>query len=257
MPDDARDYIDDLRDSADVDAQVMERLKDAGPSQGYDGTRSVRADLDGEGQLTGIRVDPNWQRSLRDDELATAVLEAYQQAVMQRLEAWGTAVEQAEAEPPRPRPRAAMTDTVAGRIFERLEGTGANIDDTRTLNRLLDMLDELDGVMEQASADADALSATKVTGRSAAGHVTATVSGGGELTGLEFDRRWLPRAHAANIGRETMDALNQARRRLAERLAERQPFAKLNALAALADNPTALIEYLGLDDGPPYSGAFR
>jgi hypothetical protein len=54
-----------------------------------------------------------------------------------------------------------------------------------------------------------------------------------------------------------MDALNQARHRLAERLAERQPLAKLNALAALAENPTALIEYLGLDDGPPYPGAFR
>jgi DNA-binding protein YbaB len=257
MPDDARDHIDDLRDRADVDAQVMEQLKNTGPSQGYDDTRSVRADLDAEGQLTGVQVNADWHRSLRDTELASAVLSAYQQAVMQRLEVWGEAAERAAADPPRPRPRPGMSDTVAGRLFERLEGTQVAIDDTRTLNRLLDMLDELDGAMQEAGADADAMSATKVSGRSSAGHATATVSGAGELVGLEFDQRWLGRAHAFNIGREAMDALQQARRRLAERTAERPPFARLNALASLAENPSALVEFLGIDDSPPFPGSFR
>lgn len=259
MPDDARDHIDDLRERADVDAQVVEQLKDTGPSQGFDGTRSVRVDLDAEGRLTGVRIDPDWHRSVRDTELASAVLGAYQQAVTRRLEAWGEAVERAEADPPRPRPRPGMSGTVPGQLFDRLGN--ATIDDTRTLNRLLDMLDELDGAMREADADADAMSATQVSGRSGQGHVTATVSGAGEPVGLEYDVRWLSHAHAANIGRETLDALQQARRRLAERTAERPPFARLNALASLAGDPSGLVEYLGLDDSPPhpgpYPGSFR
>lgn len=254
MPDDSRDYIDDIRDLADVDAQVMERLKNTGPSQGFDDTRAVRVDLDAEGQLTGVRVDADWQRSLRDAELAPAVLGAYQQAVMQRLEAWGEAARSAEADPPRPRPRPGMSETVAGRLYERLETRGATVDDTRTLNGLLDMLDELDGAMRQADDDADAMSRTQVSGRSGSGHVTATVSGTGDLVGLEFDQRWIGRAHPANISRETMDALREARRRLAERTAERPPFARLTALASLAEDPVALAEYLGLDSFPTTPG---
>jgi DNA-binding protein YbaB len=119
MPDDARDHIDDIRDSVDVDAQVMEQLKNAGPSEGFDDTRSVRVDLDGEGQLTGIQVDPDWHRSIQDTELASAVLEAYQQAVTQRLELWGETVERAEGDPPSPRPRPPMSETTAGRMLER------------------------------------------------------------------------------------------------------------------------------------------
>lgn len=259
MPDDSRDRIDDLRDSVDVDAQIADQLKNPGPSQGFDDTRAVRVDLDAEGQLTGVKVDAGWQRSLRDGELAPAVLSAYQQAVTRRLEAWGQAAEQST---PRPRPRPGMHETVIGRVQERLEARGVTIDDTRTLNRLLDMLDELDTAIQQAEADADAMAATKVSARSGSGHVTATVSGAGNLVGLEFDQRWVGRAHAFNISRETMDALGEARRRLAQRTAESAPFARLNALTALARDPSALIEHLGLDDSPPapgqpYPGSFR
>jgi hypothetical protein len=111
--------------------------------------------------------------------------------------------------------------------------------------------------MQQANADADAMAATQVSGRSSSGHATATVSGSGDPVGLEFDAAWLGRAHAFNIGREAMDALQAARRRLAERTAESPPFAKLAALASLAENPSALIEYLGLDDSPPSHGYGR
>ncbi|WP_314175802.1 YbaB/EbfC family nucleoid-associated protein [Streptomyces winkii] len=257
MPDDARDHIDDIRDRADVDAQVLEQLKNAGPSQGSDDTGSVTVDLDTEGKLAGIRVDPDWHRSLRDTELGSAVLSAYQQAVTQRLEAWGQAVERAEADPPRPRPRPGMSETVAGQLFERFEQAGATIDDTRALNRLLDMLDELDGAMEEAGAEADAMSGTEVTGRSSSGHVTATVSGAGDPVGLDFDTRWLGRAHAFNIGREAAEALEEARRRLAQRTEESPPFARLTTLAALAENPSDLVTYLGLNDSPPFPGPAR
>lgn len=257
MPDDARDYIDDLRDSVDVDAQVMEQLKNTGPSQGFDSTRSVRVDLDPEGELVGIQVDPGWNRSVRDSELASAVLEAYQQAVTQRLEAMGEAAERAEANPPRPRPRAGLSETLPGQLLERAEQSQTPVDDTRTMNRLLDVLDELDSAMAESDADLDAVAATEVTARSGSGHVTATVSGAGQPVGLEFDLRWLGHAHAFNIGRESMDALEQARRRLAERTAERPPFARLNALASLADDPAALAEYLGLGDSPHSSGSGR
>ncbi|OEV12493.1 DNA-binding protein YbaB [Streptomyces sp. Amel2xB2] len=251
MPDDARDRIDDFRDSADVDAQILEQLKNAGPSEGLDNTGSVKVDLDTEGKLAGIRVDPDWNRSLRGTELSSAVLEAYQQAATKRLEGWGEQIERAEADPPRPRPRPGMSDTVAGQLFERFEQTGATIDDTRAMNKLLDMLDELEGAMDQASADADSMATTEVTGRSSSGHVTATVSGTGDPVGLDFDTRWLERAHAFNIGREATEALEQARRRLAERTEESPPFARLSALAALAENPSDLADYLGIENTPP------
>lgn len=262
MPDDSRDRMDDLRDSVDVDAQVAEQLKNTGPTQGFDDTRAVRVDLDGEGQLTGVKVDAGWQRLLRDNQLAPAVLSAYQHAVTGRLEAWGQAAEQAGAGGLRPRPRPGMHETVIGRVQERLAARGVTIDDTHTLNRLLDMLDELDVAMQQAEADADAMAATKVSARSGSGHVTATVSGAGNLVGLEFDQRWVGRAHGFNISRETLDALGEARRRLAQRTAESAPFARLNALSALSRDPVALIEYLGLDDSPPapeppLPGSFR
>ncbi|MFC7308146.1 hypothetical protein ACFQVC_28465 [Streptomyces monticola] len=253
MPDDARDRIDDIRDSADVDAQIFEQMKNSGPSQGLDDTGTVKVDLDEEGKLAGIRVDPNWRRSLRDTELASAVLGAYQQAVTQRLEAWGEAMERAEAEPPRPRPRPAMSETVAGQLYERF-GQSGTVDDTRALNRLLDMLDELDGAMQEANAEADSMATSQITGRSTSGHVTATVSGAGDPIGLDFDLHWLGRAHDFNIGREAMEALDQARRRLAEQTEESPPFARLATLATLAENPSDLAQYLGLQDAPPSYG---
>ncbi|NBE52156.1 YbaB/EbfC family nucleoid-associated protein [Streptomyces boluensis] len=253
MPDDARDRIDDIRDSADVDAQIFEQLKNSGPSEGLDDTGSVKVDLDGEGKLTGIRVDPNWRRSLRDTELASAVLGAYQQAVTQRLEGWGEVVERAEADPPRPRARPGMSESVAGQLYERF-GQAGTVDDARALNRLLDMLDELEGAMREANADADSIATSQITGRSTSGHVTATVSGSGDPVGLDFDSHWLGRAHDFNIGREAMEALDAARRRLAEMNEESPPFARLATLATLAESPSELAAYLGFEDAPPSSG---
>lgn len=253
MTDEARDRIDDIRDSADVDAQVFEQLKDAGPSQGSDGTGSVTVDLDTEGKLAGISVDPDWKRSLRDTELAPAVLEAYQEAVTKRLEKWGETIERAEADPPRPRPRPGMSETVAGQLLERLQQSGASVDDERAMHKLMDMLDEVEGALQEADSDAAAMAGTEVSARSGSGHVTATVSGSGDPVRLEFDLRWLERAHAFNIGRESQDALEQARRRLAEQAENNPPFERLSALAALAENPADLIAYLGIDESRPGS----
>jgi len=73
------------------------------------------------------------------------------------------------------------------------------------------------------------------TGRSPAGHLTATASGSGELQAIDIDQAWVRRgAHPANVGREIGQAVLAAGERVQrEGLSAALKASKLAQLARL------------------------
>jgi DNA-binding protein YbaB len=90
---------------------------------------------------------------------------------------------------------------------------------------------------------------TRHTGRSADRHVTVTITGGGEVTGVRYDRRWLRDAHEINIGRQTLSAFAaayaSAARSGVDRLIADSP---LGAVARSGQDPFGLARRLRLRD---------
>jgi DNA-binding protein YbaB len=87
------------------------------------------------------------------------------------------------------------------------------------------------------------------TGRSTDRHVTVTVTGGGEVTGVRYDRGWLRDAHEINIGRQTMSAFTAAYESAArcgvDRLIADSP---LGGVQRMAQDPFGLARRLRLRD---------
>jgi hypothetical protein len=115
------------------------------------------------------------------------------------------------------------------------------------MERLLDVLTQLDQALDEALDDADRRAGEQHTGRSSSRHVVATVSGGGDLVGLEYDEQWLADAHSFNVGRETTEAVADAVRAFAEAGDRSSATSPMASLLRFADDPASFAEHLGLD----------
>lgn len=243
MSENAVEQIAELREELDVDAQRFERARDRmGAVSANDATGAVTVRTDTNGLVESVSVEGGWRDRLGADWLAEAVMEAYGNTMAIRSQAW--AEEFAEETPLRPRPAPALHTTTAGQLRERIEQLGTQPDAFALMERLLALLEDIDGRFDDSLARTDRLAAQEYVGRSSSRHVRARVAVSGMLMGVEYDDRWLPTAHAFNIGRETLEAIHDALRDLAEaQSADQDPLAEL---ARLADDPDALAEFLGL-----------
>lgn len=84
-------------------------------------------------------------------------------------------------------------------------------------------------------------------GRSASGHAKATVTGNGTVMDLSFDTSWLESAHPNNVGREAVQAIQDAYQHASgqdvESIVARSP---LGPMQRLSQDPTAMARALGL-----------
>lgn len=215
-----RDTIAELREDLDRQVQRYERAAArTTPGAGSDTSGCVTVVLDESGGVRSITVDATWHGELGADRLPGAVLEAYAAAGAERVRGWGAAavevaVEVADEAPPALRPAPPMYTGLAGRLAE-VEGSRATLpsNDAMTAS-LLEMVRDIRTGMHEAFDVVEARIVAEHTGRSAAGHVQASVSGVGALLSLTFDDRWLPVAHAFNVGREATEAIHDALRRV-------------------------------------------
>lgn len=240
-----RERIDALREDLDVESQRYERAAERlAPAQASDEHRMVEVRLDVDGALEWVRVHERWRDHHEAATLGAAVMEAYGSAAGERARAWSEASIDDTQSSTRARPAArtlAMTDELAA----ALQARGNSLDPT-VLTALGEILDDLDRGFDQAMADVEDRLTSPTVGRSSSGHVTAQAVGDGQLVAVEMDERWLGSAHSFNIGRETTEAVVDARRRIAERSAASLRDSGLIRLQALAADPQAMVRHLGL-----------
>jgi DNA-binding protein YbaB len=232
----AREEADVLTQQLERTHQLMERV------EGADESGEVRVLLDRDGSFESVRIGFAWRQKFGPERLSPLIVEAIGAAKTARLEAWAHAFGEVDDEPaPRARP-SADGDPIVTAMRELTENPQNAPEATfQAANTVLtDLIDGLDEANRLLDAHAD----STFKGRSSSGHVTVTVSGGGELQSVDFDRRWIERAHDANVSREATEAILRAGKEAREQgLSAILQTTKIAQIARLATDPAAARTY--------------
>ena len=219
----------------------------AAGARGSDSTAAVTVTLDHDGQVTAVHVAAGWRSRLGVDGLAGAVREAVHAAGVARMTAWGEAYAGGPAGAPTAEP--AIRDGFAEQLRGAASARMSSADGRAAVLELLAMAEAVERGIDEVSTRLQSAIDTRHTGRSADGHVTVTITGGGEVTGVHYDRRWLRDAHEINIGRQTRSAFAaayvSAARAGVDRLIADSP---LGAVARAGQDPFGLARRLRLRD---------
>ena len=203
----------ELREASDVLLQQTTAAEQRlGPVDAQDSSGQVRVRLDAKGRLEAVQVGFTWDQTLGVDALPAAVLEALAQAKAARFEQYGNSLTEVLDEPePRARPTATESP-VLRRFQERLAGRA---DDPAAAAELVtELLHDADVALAEANQLLDEHAGKQFTARSAAGHVSASATGNGDIQSVEIDQAWVRGgAHPANVGREIAQAVQAAAER--------------------------------------------
>lgn len=232
----AREEADVLNQQLERTQQLMQRV------EGTDESGQVRAMLDRDGGFESVRIGFAWRQQFGSERLSPAIVEAVVAAKTARLEAWTNAFGEVEDVPARRARPSADGDPVveAMRALTQSSQNSAEAAFRAADNVLSDLVEGLDEANSLLDAHAD----STFKGRSSSGHVTATVSGGGDLKTVDFDRRWIGRAHDANLSRETTGAILRAVKAAREQgLTALLQTTKIAQIARLATDPEAARNY--------------
>ncbi len=245
------DRLFDTRDEIDRAAQVFGAASRSAAT-GYDGkdefgTATVR--LTPEGHLQDVRISMDWRTRVGADGLAAAVQAAITTAGVRRLEEWGHGMDVSmSGPPPSLSPAPALYETMAGRLEDRVRSAKTPREVAAVEQALVEVMDELIRDVDELTEQVDTALTSSVRGESShEKHAVAEMSLTGEVVALEYDERWLARAHPANIGRETLAAVDAARRALAGRsITDVIAQSRLQQLQVLLNDPDAVAQRLGL-----------
>lgn len=245
------DRLYDVRDEVDRAAQAFGAAARPRREQ-YEGSNesgAVTVRVSADGVLTDVRVAMGWRDRVGATGLPSAVLAAVVAAVHGRLEDWGAGLEEVRTGPaPRVRPAPGLYDTLAGRLEDHVRAARTPTEVAAVQAALVDVMDELVRSVEEVTADVDAALTATVSGVSGKErHVVAELGLASDLVALAYDDGWLERAHPANIGRETVAAVDDARRALAGRsVSDVVARSRLARMTAMFDDPDAVSRRLGL-----------
>jgi hypothetical protein len=202
----------ELRDSFSRDAEMYADAA-AGPlpESARDETGVIEIALVAEGGLV-VAIGNGWRSEYEPDQLATGVLQTFQDLAAARTAAWATNLEGALEVERRNTPIPPVSETVAGKVkaaLDEQQDNGADI--TMALENVLSFLEDVTANFD-TSFD-QAVQRGRATHRSepAERHLTVAVNAAGDLQSLEFSESWLARSTGAQISRELNDAIAQAR----------------------------------------------
>ncbi|MGQ0717061.1 MAG: YbaB/EbfC family nucleoid-associated protein [Pseudonocardiales bacterium] len=234
------------------DAEDLQRRFAVDPAalhQGSDGTGSVAVTIDSEGRVTDVHLKQSWRHAVGEQSLGAAVLDAVTDAGMRRLAAWGADVAAVAADglgpygPPDPAPQE-NTSVAAFR-------TAMAADSTQTRQAVQELVSLLQGVeteLDDLERRVDRRLAQNVVGVSPSHLVKVTVTGGGQVTDVGIQPRFLKRTDDPGIARELRSAFQAAYERVGalglQGLLGDGPLARLHALG---EDPAGLLGKLGLD----------
>jgi DNA-binding protein YbaB len=140
-----------------------------------------------------------------------------------------------------------LHDTLAGRLTEATRDQPP--DRAGGMMRALhDLISETTAAIDDVTAQIRDQMTRAYAGTSGSGRVRPILLGNGTLQRLELDRTWAEQAHATNVGRECLQAIQDAYRRLGEDdagIVERSPIGRMRRLT---QDPVALAREVGLRD---------
>ncbi|MGW4946367.1 hypothetical protein ACWEOZ_32835 [Actinoplanes sp. NPDC004185] len=241
----------ELRDLQQDAAVLAGRLQAAQAAvveaAGRDPSEQVRVVLDALGRIAYVDVEPSWRSRVGLGDLTAAALAAYQEAGRRRLETWAAEVNRPDAgsELHRSTPMPQADNQVTGSTIRPGSGPADEFshESIRRLWYLLqDATDRLDDVVREAAARSQAV----YTGRDPAGHVTASLTGTGDLTDLTLDEVWAEKAGNHEIGTALTAAIADGYAVVDERVRESTSQWPFPDLEQLSGSPTALLAALGL-----------
>lgn len=230
MPDDRLDSLPRLVEEGEALLRDARAAAQASADPGSDATGSVSVRLNAQGQVIGVSVATGWQRRLGADGLPDAVVEAVRDATVRRLTAWGSAYGQDRANrsevatgtPFGAPASAAMADPVPldrDDFQQRLQAAAtapmSGEDRRAALLELLALAEAIERGIDDVSGKLQATLDAIYSGQSPDRHVTVSMTGGGEVTAVRFDRAWLREAHEINVGRQITAAFSAAYQQVA------------------------------------------
>lgn len=248
-----------MQDPSDDFGQLYEDVSAAagryGAAQGQltpvtakDGHGVVAVTIGPEGRVSAIAVGPTWREHYSADSFGAAVAEAATAAATTRAQRWGELVVEEQDRPAARTPLPPLHETLAGQLTEVTRGRSPDAAGG-TMQALHDLISEMTAAIDDVTAQVRAQMTREYTGSSGSGHARATLLGNGTLHRLELDRTWAEQAHATNIGRESLQALQEAYRRLGDDdaggIVERSPIGRMRRLT---EDPLALAREAGLRD---------
>lgn len=218
------------------------------PVTAKDGHGAVSVTLDPHGRISGIAVGPTWRDHYSADSFGAAVAEAAAVAATTRAQQWGELVVEEQDRPPARAPLPPLHETLAGQLTEAARNQPSERAGG-TMRALHDLISEMTAAIDDVTAQVRDQMAREYTGSSGSGHAKATLLGNGTLQRLELDRLWAEQAHATNVGRESLQAVQDAYRRLGDddavSIVERSPIGRMRRLT---EDPVALAREVGLRD---------
>lgn len=181
----------------------------AAAARGGDSTGSVTVMLNGDGRVSAVQIAARWRDRLATRSLGEAVREAVQTAALARLAAWGQVF--GDETPAAATVRGALDrDGLAEQLQQLSTGRMSSEDGQAALRELLAMAEDLERGIDDVSARLRSAATATHTGHSANRHVTVTILGSGEVSGIRFHQGWLANAHEINIGRQALSAFQAA-----------------------------------------------
>lgn len=236
-------------------ARRMAKVQDPAASyQGIDTHAVVTVTLDGNGLIRDVAVAQGWQRVGGAAQLAVAVQEAREAAVLERLRRLDEILkEQLDSDEVPPAGSATspsgadVSDSSITELVESLSAQASSASTVAALRELVSMLEGVDADLDELARQVSGQQSRPYEGRSTGGHVTVRVAGDGAVLRVDYESRWLRGAHEFNIGRETRDAFEAAYRVAgAQTMQGLLPNSRIAALDRLAGDPLELARRLGL-----------
>ena len=250
LPGSFRGLKDLERDAAVLAGKVKAAEAAVFQAAGRDQSEQVRVVLAALGRIAAVEVKPHWRSRVRPSGLSAAVLAAYREAGNRRLETWAAEINRTDVSSQTDGSDSMPQASIGGRSAI-VAGFGPSDESSHESIRRLwyllqDVTDRLDDVVREVAACSQAV----VAGRDPGGHVTASLTGAGELTDLTLDEAWVAEAGDREIGTALTSAITGGYAVVDQRAGEpmsRWPFPDLDRLSG---SPAALLVTLGLPADP-------
>ncbi|MPZ65194.1 MAG: hypothetical protein GEU83_06640 [Pseudonocardiaceae bacterium] len=234
------------------DAENLQRLFSAGYApaaqhRGQNGTHAVRVTVGGDGNVSDVEIDQSWRRTVGEQGLSAAVLEAVTDATMRRLAQWAEAVASEQSHSAQPNEGAGSGElTTTGPV--RPPGLSDNAEARRTVQEVLSLLKNVEAELDDLEREVKRRGQQHVVGRSPSHLVKVTMAGRGQVVDVNIQRRLMQRADERLLARELTKAFHAAYERAdALKLDGFLGDGKLSRLQDLAADPNALLRRLGLN----------
>jgi DNA-binding protein YbaB len=218
VPDDPFDGLAHLVEEGDAIVRDARSAEQVSAPPGSDTTGSVSVTLDRQGRVERVSVAAAWRQRLGTEKLPDAVVQAVRDAAIRRLGAWGAmygdGTPDGHAADGHPGPGSVSVGAVREDFERRLQAVSARPmsgeDRRAALSELLALAEAIERGVDEVSGKLQATLDATYTGQSPDRHVTVTMTGGGDVVAVRFDRAWLRQAHEINVGRQLSAAFRAA-----------------------------------------------